>query len=716
MRAGVVSIGFASLLVATAPRAEDARDITVTGDTPYATSKVSRRDLEERLPRSAPDALRWEPGVFVQQTGHGQGSPFIRGRTGQQTLLLFDGIRLNNSTYRQGPNQYLFTVDARSVRSIDVIRGGASTLWGSDALGGVIHAHPLEPAFDETRERLFRPRAALRFGSADGEFAERFQLDAQLSPTLQAVAGFGFRRLGLLRSGGAVRSPETGEVPQVPAFGPDGRTMVGTGFKEITGDARAVFRLSDESRLVAAAYIYRQYDSPRTDQCPPAFARYDECLRYEEQFRTLAYVAYEGRFGRLFPAARVALSYQRQHERRRRDRPIVMVQNGGRDDVDTLGITASAESRPVALSDSSHLRATVGGDAYFDSLRSLAWTRFTDIDLTLADSRGQYVTGSRYSTGGVFTRLASTLGRSLGVQLGGRLGFASANTPGDAKSATLLIDRSWMTHAAFTHLEWNALSWLSLLASYDRSFRAPNLDDLTSRQQTGPGFQFENAGLRPELGDTYEAGVRARNDWLLAEVWAFRSVVHETITRAVRPSASCPAETPQCGASWNRFQLVNTPGSSIIDGFELAARVRLPRDVTLRATLAYAYGRGPNPQEAPTDPSVPYERKVPLSRVAPLNGTFEARWAPTRRTFVGAGLRYATAQTRLAPSDRSDARIPAGGTPGFAVVDLRAGFRVERNFLVTAIVENVGDAAYRYHGSSINGPGRSVLIAVEAGL
>ena len=38
----------------------------------------SPNELEDRLPRSAPDALRFEPGVFVQQTAHSQGSAFIQ--------------------------------------------------------------------------------------------------------------------------------------------------------------------------------------------------------------------------------------------------------------------------------------------------------------------------------------------------------------------------------------------------------------------------------------------------------------------------------------------------------------------------------------------------------------------------------------------------------------------------------------------------------------
>jgi outer membrane receptor protein involved in Fe transport len=78
-------------------------------------------------------------------------------------------------------------------------------------------------------------------------------------------------------------------------------------------------------------------------------------------------------------------------------------------------------------------------------------------------------------------------------------------------------------------------------------------------------------------------------------------------------------------------------------------------------------------------------------------------------------MRWALLQDRLADSDVSDERIPRGGTPGFAVVDLRAGYRWQRNVIASVVAENVLDAPYRYHGSSVNGPGRGVIVDVEFG-
>lgn len=687
------------------------------GATPGRESTVvTRREIQERLPRSAPDALRYEPGVFVQQTAHAQGSAFIRGRTGQQTVMLFDGVRLNNSTYRQGPNQYFFTIDARTVETIEVVRGGASTLYGSDAIGGVLYARPIEPVMDPQVEGVrFYPRVMARAATADKEIGGRLQMGFQYGQDLGAMGGVSYRDVGLLTSGGPVYSSATGEQALVPRFLEDGRTQLGTGFRELTTDARAVYHLGAERRLVIAFYDYRQFDAPRTDQCPPPFASRSECLMYEEQFRTLAYAAFEGDLGRWAKRSRATVSYQLQHERRARDRPKSFIVNGGRDDVATLGLSTSIETGEAHLTPAVLLKLSYGGDVYHDVVDSAAWVEFTDLSTVIRQSRGQYLDGSSYTWGGLFLQPACTLFDRLTLTAGGRLTAVYASAPADPQSGTREIDRGLYYLVGNAGMKWSVRPQVAVLANVDRSFRAPNLDDLTSRQQTGPGFQFENADLKPETALTYEVGLQVSLAWLDADLWGFYAQMHDAIERRPRGAADCPPQTPQCNNSWNRYQLVNLASPATIYGVEGMIKVYLPWHLDARATVAYAFGEGPNPQDRPNTPGIPYEENVPLSRIPPLNGTFDLMWRPPWGLYAGPAIRWAFAQDRLSLGDRSDARIPTDGTPGFIVCDFRAGVRFGSQMHIGLVFENMTDAAYRYHGSSVNGPGRGIIFSFEVG-
>jgi outer membrane receptor protein involved in Fe transport len=627
--------------------------------------------------------------------------------------LLFDGIRLNNSTYRQGPNQYFFTLDSSSIESIEVLRGGASTEYGSDALGGVVAANPIEPP--QARERSeWHPRLFLRGATADREYGGRLQLNASAPGGIGFVGGLGGRRIGLLESAGPVRSPVDGQPSEVPRFAADGRTQLGTGFDEVTFDGRFVYTVNPRHKLTLAGYGYQQYNAPRTDQCPPPTARFDECLSYDEQFRTLLYAAWEGELGSLVQGARVTLSWQRQHERRTHSRPASFVVSQGRDDVDTLGISAKGRTALWHVTPWLSLGLLYGADTSFDQVDSRAWLGFTDVGITVERTRGQYLTGSTYLSGGAFAEVEAHLLETLVLRLGGRASWISARAQGDKDSGSLPIRRDWQPFVGHLGAQWAATEHLTFLANIDRSFRAPNLDDLTSRQQTGPGFQFENPSLEPERATTIEVGARFRAARPLTfELWAFRTVIDGAVGKQPMEILDCPPQTPQCQASWLRYRLVNARGSAEILGLELAAKVHLPRDFTARATVAWAWGDGPNLAAPPSNPNVPYEPRVPLSRVPPLNGTAELDWRHPTGFGAGAAVRWAALQDRLAIADRSDARIPLGGTPGFVVVDLRVSYRLATTLTVAGVVENLLDAAYRYHGSSVNGPGRGVVLSLS---
>ncbi|MBN2339936.1 MAG: TonB-dependent receptor [Deltaproteobacteria bacterium] len=695
-------------------------DPPATSDAPEnrSSSEVTRADMARRLPRSAPDALRYEPGVFVQQTAHSQGSAYIRGMTGQQTLILFDGIRINNSTYRQGPNQYFFTLDSATIDSIEVLRGGSSTLYGSDALGGVILAHPIAPRMlklNDSGEFRSSPHVIYRMTTQDLERGGRVQTDAAIGDSVGFFGGVGFRRVEELESGGPIHSPTTGEEPLVPRFREDGRTQIGTGFDEFTADGAMVIRLASKRELKLSAYTYRQFDAPRTDQCPAAYAPYNECLMYEEQFRNLVYVAYQAENNSpVFRGVRATVSFQQQHERRRLNRPTANIFDLGKDVVNTVGAGVIGLTRSWALTPWLKVRLDYGLDNYFDMLDSKAWTTFTDISYTRKRSRGQYLDGSTYLYGGAYLQGKWTVAQFLALHGGGRFSWIAARAPEDPESGSAEVSRQWFPWVGNAGVEFGVRQPFSVLVNVDRSYRAPNLDDLTSRQQTGPGFQFENASLHPEHALTYEAGLRW-NKVLNAELWGFFTHLDEAIVRSPRQSDDCPPNTPQCEASWNRFQLVNASDRTVLRGIEGVAYADMAGGFSARTTVAWLWGEGPNSGDPPTDSTSSYERRVPVSRVPPLNGTVELLWKNERGLSIGSTLRWAGLQDRLALSDVADERIPAGGTPGFAVVDLRTSYRPHDDLLMSLTFENVFDSAYRYHGSAVNGPGRGVMFMIDVG-
>ncbi len=102
------------------------------------TSFTLKNPINLSFHRTVPEALSEIPGIQVQKTNHGGGSPYLRGMTGNQILTIVDGIRLNNSTFRYGPNQYMNTVDGMAISAMDVALGTGSVQYGSDAIGGAI--------------------------------------------------------------------------------------------------------------------------------------------------------------------------------------------------------------------------------------------------------------------------------------------------------------------------------------------------------------------------------------------------------------------------------------------------------------------------------------------------------------------------------------------------------------------------------------------------
>jgi len=113
-------------------------------DVTSSSTVITLTELEQKQAGTVLDAIQSVPGVDIAQTGQpGEtASVYIRGTNPEHTLVLFDGIPLNDPIGAPGSYDYLDGLSLDDVKQIEVIRGPQSTLWGSNAIGGVINIIP----------------------------------------------------------------------------------------------------------------------------------------------------------------------------------------------------------------------------------------------------------------------------------------------------------------------------------------------------------------------------------------------------------------------------------------------------------------------------------------------------------------------------------------------------------------------------------------------
>lgn len=137
--------------------------------------------IQARDPSSVTDLLRDLPGVFVQQSGGRGGvvSLFTRGAKPNFTLVLLDGVKANDPTNTRGGSYDFSTLDMNDIERIEFVRGPASAIYGSDAVGGVINII--------TRHGSDTPEASLTGKAAALAMPVSPVMSAALSPARPAI-------------------------------------------------------------------------------------------------------------------------------------------------------------------------------------------------------------------------------------------------------------------------------------------------------------------------------------------------------------------------------------------------------------------------------------------------------------------------------------------------------------------------------------------------
>jgi len=654
---------------------------------PYIVNVVDLASFTtNRQPRTMTKALEGVPGIMVQKTGHAQGSPYIRGFTGFRNVLLVDGVRFNNSVFRDGPNQYWNLIDPYTIERLEVVKGPSSILYGSDAVGGAVNAILRQP--DDYGDGFQWSRQFFtRVSTAERSYALRGEVNATYEGWLGLLVGGTWRDYGDVTGGRFVGKQEW------------------TGYQAPSGDLKSMIGLGQHTTLTIAHYRTRQNDAWRTHKTVKGVSWRgttvgSEAKRVLDQDWSLTYVRLAAEdLGGLLDGYQVTLSFQEMDERRYRVKSNSTSDRQGFD-VDTYGIDAQFES-PSPIGD-----WTYGVEYYHDDVSSFANKYNADGSLKSREIQGPIGDNSTYDLLGVYAQDELAITDRLTVTLGGRYAYAHAKSEAVKDPTTggrMSVNEHWDTVIGSGRVSYfvDENEHINLFGGVSQGYRAPNLSDLT-RLDTARTNEIETASpnVQPEYFLTYEVGAKAKYDNVAAQAAYFITDIKDMIVRT--PTGSI------IGGD-NEVTKKNA-GDGYVHGVELEARYRFRPQWTTFGNFTWMYG------EVSTYPtSAPVTATEPLDRIMPPTGQIGLRWDhPDERFWLETVCTIAGDADQLSTRDKSDTqRIPPGGTPGYFTFDLRGGWRIRDGIEAWAGLENLTNTAYRIHGSGVNEPGINFIFGLK---
>jgi outer membrane receptor protein involved in Fe transport len=661
--------------------------------------------IMEAQPQDGTELIGAMPGAMLQRTNRGAGAPVLRGLIGPSNLVLVDGVRLNLSTFRTGPNQYTSLIDPMALESVEVLLGPGSVLYGSDAIGGVIHYRTRALP----RRDGFGGRAMSRFASAD--LSTELALDAEgRAGGLAGWVGGSIRRHDILRSGGGA------SVPRSDFLQGDWRAK--TRFK--VGNYMDVTMGYLATHLEGATRIDRVHTGDLrvyTNRDQLAYLTASKRWMGDGLKRVEATVSYHGLLEIIerntcdvSQDVGVAVAAKRCLDD---DPAFITRKRRYEDDVDAMGVSLISGARWYG----GRMRATLGIDARHERVASFledGWKK-TAFAFERAD-RGNFSDGSTYSA---FDAYVSMEGRpwvvegkaELVVRGGARMSHVQAFAPSVPGLGDVTFEADSPVFDAGARLL--VAHKLALFGSWSQGFRAPNLQETTVLGNTGTNFEIPNDELGPERSTTREIGARYMSGGLRLHAAWFVTDISDAITRE---DATFDGQEIYDGAPVVRR--VNADQAHY-EGYELALRTGRWKGLAGFGRLAWIQGTvRPAQKDAETEPA----RRVP-----PLMGAAGLRWRSDWKSLeLSAWVEAAGAQTELSPGDRKDLRIcenpealgttlgdACAGTPAWTTLHASARIRPMKDLDTALTVKNALDAAYRVHGSGFDAAGIDVRLTAN---
>jgi hemoglobin/transferrin/lactoferrin receptor protein len=682
---------------------------------------LNSKQIANAQAQTTADLLANTAGIFVQKSQMGGGSPVLRGFEANKILMVVDGVRMNNLIYRGGHLQNVITIDNAMLDRAEVLFGPSSTMYGSDALGGVIHFYTKQPKFATDSERLHTTaNAYMRYGSVNNEVTGHADVGLG-GKRLASLTSFTWSSCGDLR-GGASQNPFYDTAYGVrPKYSTriDGRDtlvansdkykQVQSGYSQYDVLQKFAFRQNENVLHVLNLQFSTSTNIPRydrlTDPAPGGGLRSAEWYYGPQQRAMASYTITRDEKNAFFQHRQVLVSYQdiveSRHNRNfgsnnlahRTERVGVFGLN-----LDMQRTTGSHTFRLGVEQQSNWLTSKAERENIATGVRTPLDTRYPDGDNSMMNTAAY---GSH--TWQINDKLVLNDGLRLGVS---SLESSFKDTSFFSLPFTSVRQVNFV-YSGSVGLVYNPNRRTKLTGMVATGYRVPNVDDLAKVFESVPGrLIVPNAELKPEKTISGELGL---TKVLAQKVWWETVVYYTAFADAIvttpykyngQDSVLYNGTVSQVVANQNQQQAYIYGGTSNV-------RALLHSNLLLTAGVTYTYGRIKTDSVA-----------MPLDHIPPL--VLRMQLAYTRNKLVVDVIVNAHGAKKLSDynlggEDNQQYATP-DGMPAWVTGNVRVRYKLHKNITIMAGVDNMMDTQYRVFASGINGAGRNVFGVVRFGL
>jgi len=691
---------------------------------------VSEMDIKRLSPQTSADLLAGLPGIRVQKSQFAGGSPVIRGMEANRILLVVDGVRMNNAIYRTGHLQNSISVSPNILERTEVIFGPSSVVYGSDALGGVIHYYTKSPKIsmnNEINSSLFS-----RYSTANNEITGEGNLELRhkkwASFTSISYSNFGDLRMGDNRNHGFDTWGKVYEYSNNTNtyYNPNAiqnqnpNIQKNTNFYQADILQKFVVPFSDNTEFNLNFQYSTSSNNPRFDNLTEysgSKLKFAEWY-YGPQKRLL--ISPQLKINpdkKLLESGSITLAYQNIKESRVQ-RKFSSLDGYYRDEnVDVFSLNGDFF---VPLTKDETRIFSYGAELTYNNVDSEARGKTLEVyNNTVIGFTDEFTIQSRYPEGGsTYTSAAAYINYRQDISKKSTLNtgvrFVSTHLTSkwiDTMFITLPDMDISLNNSAVTatvgYIFKPTVDW-QLNCIISSGFRSPNIDDIGKIREQNGEVTVPNIYLKPEYAYNFETTILKyfNNKQFQAGLNVYYTLLHNYITR-------------------DYFELNGSP-TIIYDGDEALTMANVNKDNAFIAGGTFSFKGNLTPNWL-TDGSITYtqgeayDTKDHLSSIPPLFGTLGTGYQKNR---FQAGIKWlfngkkTIDKYNLVEGIDNVEQTPYNaslneyyGNPSWNIFNLNANYKLNKNFSFFVNFDNIFDIHYKEFASSISASGRNFSAA-----